>query len=373
MPYLPALDGVRAIAVLLVLFSHFPYVASSSFSHSVWQVGQTLQLGYLGVNLFFVLSGFLITRILLSERYGATGEIDFRNFFLKRVLRIFPIYYLSIGFFILAFNWRGDDLFGLLTYTFNYYKPFQPEPIALEHAWSLSVEEQFYLLWPMLISVLPFRWGKRTTTFIIPALSVLTALGISTFVASELAARIIYMSTPTQMMALSLGASLAFRERSGIQLEAGRSFLVFGAGVAVLVLDSLGRAIHVVPAGGFYWSVALLGYAVICFGAVAFVVSLDNPIVDRLKKLLSLEPVRYVGRISYGLYLYHYVILFLFDLAPHETVSTGGSFLRVASAVLMTFLTAHLSYRYIECPILRVRNKIRAGRNLAPPVLIGRA
>ena len=99
---LPFLDGVRAIAVLLVMAAHFPFVAGSAASQSLWTIIQALRTGYIGVDLFFVLSGFLITRILLNER-AATGTISLRAFYVNRALRIFPIYYLCVGIYAVVF------------------------------------------------------------------------------------------------------------------------------------------------------------------------------------------------------------------------------------------------------------------------------
>jgi peptidoglycan/LPS O-acetylase OafA/YrhL len=354
-PYLPALDGVRAIAVLLVVWSHFPYVAGSAVSLSIWKVGQALRTGYVGVDLFFVLSGFLITRILLNE-LKRTGEISYRNFFIKRVLRIFPIYYLCIAIFALCFAWNRDLLFSLSSYTFNWYKPFHPEPIALEHTWSLSVEEQFYLLWPPLIAVLPYMLRGMTTGFIIPALSIVIALAISAHFESVLAANIIYMSTATRMISLSLGAYLAVMESSGRVLKAWQSISILAAGAAVLLLDNVARGMHVIAPGGFYWSVALLGYATLCCGAVAAMIFPGGKIVSAAKRVLTLRPIRYIGKISYGLYLYHLLILFLLNIAPFQTDGVGTSVWLLSAAAVLTFAVAHLSYRYIELPLLGLRS-----------------
>lgn len=356
-PYIPALDGVRAIAVLLVVWSHFPYVAGSAVSLSIWKVGQALRTGYVGVDLFFVLSGFLITRILLNEM-KRTGTISYRNFFIKRVLRIFPIYYLCVAVFALCFAWNGELLFSLLSYTFNWYKPFHVESIALEHTWSLSVEEQFYLLWPPLIALLPHRLRGMTTGLLIPALSIAVALAISTHYESSLAANIIYMSTATRMISLSLGAYLAVVEFSGMPLKTWQSVSILVAGAAVLLLDNVARGVHVIGPGGFYWSIALVGYATLCCGAVAVVVFSGGKIVTTVKQFLTLKPLRYIGKISYGLYLYHLFILFLLNIAPYQTESTGTSFWRLAAAVILTFGVAHLSYQYIELPLLGLKGSL---------------
>jgi peptidoglycan/LPS O-acetylase OafA/YrhL len=354
--YLPALDGVRAIAVLLVILSHFPYVAGSAVSHAIWTVGQALRTGYVGVDLFFVLSGFLITRILLNE-LKQTGGISYRDFFIKRVLRIFPIYYLCVAIFVLCFHWNEGLLSSLLSYTFNWYKPFHIEPIALEHTWSLSVEEQFYLIWPPLIAILPHMLRSVTTWLIIPALSIVAALAISVHFESTLAANIIYMSTATRMISLSLGAYLAVAESTGGALKTWQSIAILTAGAAVLLLDNVARGMHLIAAGGFYWSFALLGYATLCCGAVSAVIFSGGKIITTLKRILTLKPLRYIGKISYGLYLYHLFILFLLNIAPYQTEG-GTSFWRVSAAAILTFVAAHLSYSYLELPLIRLKGRL---------------
>ena len=129
-PYVAQLDGLRAVAVLLVLAEHFPYVHGSALSAS-WRVVQACHPGHFGVDLFFVLSGFLITRILVRER-ARTGAISFSEFYARRALRIFPIYYLCVAVVILAFPTAPGARTSLLLYIFNYYHLLNPAPYPLE-------------------------------------------------------------------------------------------------------------------------------------------------------------------------------------------------------------------------------------------------
>lgn len=356
--HLPCLDGLRAVAVLLVMWAHFPFVAGSAVSEAIWRISQALRTGYIGVDLFFVLSGFLITRILLDERL-TNGGISFKTFYVNRALRIFPIYYLCIAVYAAAFAPREGDLSSLVTYTVNFYKPFHPDPAALEHTWSLSVEEQFYLVWPFVVAAIPVRWGKIVTGVVIPVVSFLTALVIAESFDAPAAASVIYMSVFTRMMSLSLGACLAFYEADGDVPDGRRAMITIGAGAGVLVCDNVGRALHVIPPGGLYWSGALVGYALLGFGAIMLLVNAAHPAVAPVRAFLSLAPLRYVGRISYGLYLYHYPILFLFALAPYQVDHLGTDPARLAASLLATFATAHLSYRYIESPLLRLKRRPR--------------
>ena len=189
LPYLPYLDGLRAVAVLLVLWAHFPFVTGSFVSEAFWKISQALRTGYIGVDLFFVMSGFLITRILLNERLS-NGTISFRRFYINRALRIFPIYYICIAIYALLYARHDGDLLSLVTYTFNVYKPLYPDPVALEHTWSLSVEEQFYLAWPFVMAAIPLRMGKAITGIVIPAISFAAALLVAECVESSVAANV---------------------------------------------------------------------------------------------------------------------------------------------------------------------------------------
>lgn len=361
--HLPALDGLRAVAVSLVLWVHLPFIQGSAVAKAVWSVGQAIRAGYIGVDLFFVLSGFLITRILLDERVR-TGSVSLRVFYSRRALRIFPIYYLCVAVYALAFPFDGEALLSLVTYTFNYYHPLNPTPNPLEHTWSLAVEEQFYLVWPALVTLIPLARGRRICGTFIPVLAMLVALLLAATLESTLAANLIYMSSATRMMSLSLGAALAFRELARAPSPHWRPYGELVAGAALLAADQGGRALGLIPAGGWYWTVALLGYALFSVGAVSLLIASRDRLAATARAVLSLRPLRYVGRISYGLYLYHYLLLFLLGLAPYQVFATGAPAGRVALAAGVTLATAALSYRFIEAPLLRLKDRV--GRRDAP-------
>jgi peptidoglycan/LPS O-acetylase OafA/YrhL len=364
MEYLPQLDGLRAIAILLVLWVHFPFVENSKLSHAVWSVGQMIRAGYIGVDLFFVLSGFLITRILLEERLR-TGNVSFRRFYMKRALRIFPIYYLCIAVYALFF-FKGDgDFFSLITYTVNYFKPFHSEPTALEQTWSLSVEEQFYLFWPFIVASLPLAMGRSVTACIIPMISLAVAFLLAISFPNALAANMIYMFAPTRMMSLSLGSFLAFNELNGDKFETSRAVLWAGAGGALLASDEIGRKLGLIPAGGFYWCIALVGFAITSLGAVSLLLYGRDRATRTVRGILSLAPIRYIGRISYGLYLYHYLVLFFLDIPQYKVAAIGTSWERALLAIILTFGIAHVSFRYLETPFLRLKNRLPRSRAIA--------
>ncbi len=349
--HIPALDGLRGIAVLLVLAAHFPYIQGFWLSKAFWSLAQAGRAGYIGVDIFFVLSGFLITRLLLRER-TSTGTISLFDFYARRSLRIFPIYYLCIAATIGFFPTAPGAMASLLAYGFNYYHAFNPAPYPLEHTWSLAVEEQFYLVWPFVMMCLPLHWGRRLTGAILPGLAILAAMLMAATLEPVLAASLIYASLPTRMLSLSFGAYIAFREADGARLSAWVPLSIAAAGVAALGLDSAGRTWGMIPPGGWYWCIALPGYSLVGFGIVAFLTLGEK--IGWFSRLLSWSVLRFVGRISYGLYLYHLVVLFFLALNPAR-VEDGASWPRVLTALVVSFAISIVSYFAIEQPLLRLK------------------
>jgi peptidoglycan/LPS O-acetylase OafA/YrhL len=164
-----------ASAFLCVVFSHFPDVLDSAIYSAFWKINMASKVGYVMLDIFFAMSGFFITRLLLRER-AATGHISFKNFYTRRALRIFPVYYLTIVVCYFVFHFEWADTLSLLSYTFNFYHPFHLAPNPLEHTWSLSVEDQFYFFWPLIILLVPPRLIELVTGRLIPILAVASEL-----------------------------------------------------------------------------------------------------------------------------------------------------------------------------------------------------
>ncbi|MDB5617757.1 acyltransferase [Tardiphaga sp.] len=136
-------------------------VLDSGLYNILWKANRVSRIGLVALDIFFAICGFFITRLLLRER-ATTGHISFKNFYSRRALRIFSIYYLTVFFCYFIFHLKGPDTFSLLTYTFNFYHPFHSVPHPLELTWSLSVEEQFYFFWPQVILLPPPRVEVRS-------------------------------------------------------------------------------------------------------------------------------------------------------------------------------------------------------------------
>ncbi len=388
--YNPALDGLRALAVLAVLGFHL----------------NVLTGGFLGVDVFFVLSGFLITGLLLAER-DRTGSVSLGRFYTRRAFRLLPAFgvFVAIGaVLVVAVKTRADQWDFLdnavtsLLYVNNYYRVFRPDSGGawFGHTWSLSLEEQFYLLWPVVLILLCRRPATRRRLPVI-----LTAAAAGVFVWREVLIALgaddprIYFGLDTRADALLVGASLAAWGWLGsllpaspgprgarlgrftsaprlaalaarIRVVAGKFLVVAGpAALAALVTLAVvapepGDGITAMDLGGFT-GVALLAGIVI--------VSIDRRRDGPLAAVLGCAPMSWFGRISYAFYLWH------FPVAGTVRDKLGGrldSAAQVLIAILLSTALAAASYHLVEQPAQRRRPRWAASpagpTGLAAPV-----
>jgi len=319
-----------------------------------------LKGGYLGVDLFFVLSGFLITRLLLAEQ-GATGTIDLRAFWVRRARRLFPALLAlmpAIGLFA-HFVARSDELAALrsdalatLAYVANwravlshksYWELFR-SPSPLEHTWSLSIEEQFYVVWPVVVGlVLRFR-GARALFGVVVGLGALSVLAMLVLFDPERTTRV-YYGTDTRAAALLGGAALAIVAARGTVgsrvalrwLELGGALSLAGLGYAWWTIDGRDSFLY---RGGFWLTEGLALVLIACATLHA------RSLVTRA---LAFGPLRALGAVSYGAYLWHWP-LYLF--VTTERCHIHGVALH-AVRLLLTFGIAALSYHFVEQPMRR--------------------
>jgi peptidoglycan/LPS O-acetylase OafA/YrhL len=342
--YMPQIDGLRALAVALVFAHHMEVLAPS--------VSAGMALG--GVKLFFVISGFLITGILLRSR----ADIDSRRrsrlavlkeFYLRRTFRIFPLYYLVIGAgLVLGLEPAREIWVWLVTYTLNFYLANLGWFVAnYAHFWSLAVEEQFYLVWPWVIILVPRRWLAAAI-----GAAVLTGplFRYWIFVNSQSGIDT-YVLPPGYLDFLGIGALVALALDRGLTTERLRVWL------ARLALPAaLGSSVVVLRVG---WLDGPIGFALrdlalaltLCWIVTAASVGLRG----WAGRVLASPPLVYMGRVSYGLYVYHpFMIVFYYRHVPASWSSYPAS--KLVSFVLIGALTlavSSISLHYFEDPIRR--------------------
>jgi len=353
--YYNKLDGLRTLAVFGVMVSHWIEL----------DFVKTLGLGFWGVNLFFVLSGFLITEILLKQIYQKqqVGKL-LKKFYIKRTLRIFPIYYLVI-IFAFIINLDGSRVFSgySFTYTLNFYNSFTGDVGAsLSHIWSLCVEEQFYLLWPFILVVIkPVHYKK----LIIAAIGAALLFRFIIFLINIPHYNIInYRMMPGCMDSLGFGALLAY-------LKLNRpEWIVSFLKKSIIPVTSLLLFIIIVffLKKYIFFSEVFLRFLV----SVCSFFLIGNALFhmnNSFGKFLENRIVKYLGKISYGLYLYHLLVSSLLSdwfntywksirtLLPGK-LEYNSYILSFPLYLSITILIASLSYFIIERPFLRTKEKL---------------
>lgn len=334
--HLPALDGVRAVAVFVVMSSHSAVATIP---------------GDLGVSGFFVLSGFLITWLLLRE-HDRAGSVSLRRFYARRTLRIFPAYYvfLALSFVadaILGTPWTLGLGAAALFYLMNYYNAFLGHPgTSIAHTWSLAVEEQFYLFWPWLFRrVVPFGRRALARTLAMLALGVM-AWRCLLFLVLGASEAYVYNAFDTRFDNLAVGCLLAvlladagprrFAERFG------RSAWMPVPTLALLWISrTSGADWHYGP--GFTIDAVLLAILLVQLMQLA-----DTP----AWRWLDHPTIRYLGRISYPMYLWHG-----WGLSAARHVDVLPKEARFVLGVLLTIGVASASYALIEKPFLRMKKR----------------
>lgn len=374
--FIPPLDGLRGIAIILVMLHHFTLYRPTSGIDGL--IGSVLFFGWTGVDLFFVLSGFLITGILLDTR---DSERYFTTFYARRTLRIFPLYYLVLFLALVVLpkfpavhavlsgqpEWPPQWTHWTQWPYWVYLTNFSIVDRGWVHgwvdvAWSLAIEEHFYLVWPAVIWWCPPR---------------LVALLCAVILVAEPIARVyaraamvdplpIYLLTWFRLDGLATGALLALAQRRGLLPSLDRW-------VPVVVIAAVAGLILCTIQGGHTWwwnrRMQQYGYSLIAIAAGAMLVSAVNRPADSLwPRMLSAGWLRAFGKYSYGLYLIHLPVMSAvreyvfnpeewFGLAPWSAQA-----LFYAAAAAPAFALAWLSWRLFEAPILKLKGRFPYSR-----------
>ena len=352
--YIPAIDGLRAVAVIAVMFYHLGFT---------WIPG-----GFLGVDLFFVISGYVITRLLLDS-IAQSGGLDLRGFYIARARRLLPaLIFMLVSTTIAIGIWAPDTIKRLLidtpfslTGTMNWWLVAHHQdyfdtigrPPLLQHTWSLAVEAQFYLLWPLILYFILKQFGKRhipLASLLIAAASGIALLFVSFSLDASNASKVshVYFGTDTHSIGLFLGAALAVSwipqnftktvSRKAQDFIDGVGFIGFiGIIAAFLLIDETQPTLYKIafPLAG------LCGAAII--------MSVVHP-ASRFAPVLQNPVFLWIGERSYAIYLWHWVI---FQVTRPSVDLAGKEWALYSLRILIVLALSDISLRYVELPIRR--------------------
>jgi len=349
--YIPAIDGLRAVAVIAVMLYHLGVS---------WIPG-----GFLGVDLFFVISGYVITRLLLDS-IQRSGGLDLRAFYKSRLRRLLPpLVFMIITTTLFIGVWAPDTIKRLLTDTpfaltgiMNWWLVFEQQdyfesigrPPLLQHTWSLAVEAQFYLIWPLILLLVLRQLGRR----VIPAAALTIAIGsgiallfVSLRIDSSSSQSVshVYFGTDTHSIGLFLGAALAVNwipqnlkldiaKRAQDVIDAIGVFGFLGILTCFLFIDESNPTLYKIafPLAGIF--------------GCAIIMSIVHP-ASRFAPLLQGKAILWIGERSYAIYLWHWIV---FQVTRPSVDLAGASWALYALRVLIVFALADISLRWVELP-----------------------
>lgn len=355
---MPQLDALRFFAVIGVMLTHnwelprFPWIFSS------------VDLAELGVRLFFVLSGFLITGILLKCRdlsdASSEGEISFvKRFYIRRFLRIFPLYYAVLAILLLInFPPTRQVWSWLATYTSNIYITQQSHWLGrIGHFWSLAVEEQFYFFWPWIVMFIPRKWLAPLIALIIFLAPAYRYITITKFPDEIMTGSTRNTFTLSCLDSLGAGALLALFFHSKIQKETARKYLrQFVLPIGVIAFVAIQAIYYYKAKTRLFYTLNEMSTSIIFCWLVG---SASLGFSGRVGKLLEYRPLVYLGKITYGIYIYHNLVpaflASLFSLIGITYPVSGALSFFISSAV--TILIAHLSWQWFEHPINELKDR----------------
>ena len=363
--HIAELDGLRALAVMLVLLVHFgPHASIGSL---LWKIES---IGWIGVDLFFVLSGFLITGILLDTR---EEKLYYKNFYLRRALRVFPLYYVVIVLGLaIQIAWHDESIIHNLyetswfvVYLGNIHAVFKNHPplaTFLGPFWSLQIEEQFYLIFPFLVRNL----RQKALFWMLVCVVVLSGpLRWGLYLLSPHRELLQYTTLPCRMDGLALGALLALRVRMS-------QWRIRPATVTLGAAGLLSGLFIYLSWGGYVWSsprIRTFGYSI---AALAFASALLWVLRFRggwQTGWLRIAPLQYLGKISYGIYLLQALIFMLIrKISTHFGIKSfvesdwhSTTWTHFLLLVVIIVLSASLSWCFLERPISKLKDRLSFG------------
>ena len=350
--YIPAIDGLRAVAVIAVMLYHLGFN---------WIPG-----GFLGVDLFFVISGYVITRLLLDS-IQRSGGLDLRAFYMARIRRLLPpLVFMIITTVIFVGLWAPDTMRRLLGDTpfalfggMNWWLVFRQtdyfeaigRPPLLQHTWSLGVEAQFYLVWPLILLLVLRYFGKNkipAAALLIAAFSGIALLVVSLQIDAASGSKVshVYFGTDTHSIGLFLGAALAVRWiPQNLEETVSRKAQDFIDGIGIIgFLGIIAAFLFIEESDPTLYKLAFPLAGI--FGC-AIITSIVHP-ASRFAPILSSKPFIWIGERSYAIYLWHWVV---FQVTRPNFDLEGSSWALTALRVLIVFFLADISLRLVELPV----------------------
>ena len=355
--YRPELDVLRFFAFLAVFLFHFNHPMEFYVSHGIPRfialpAASLIEGGVFGVDLFFVLSAYLITELLLREKQ-ICGSLDVKGFYLRRILRIWPLYFFYIGLALIpifnpnhAFTWRFAAAYLLLAGNWGVIAWGWPIPSIIGPLWTVSIEEQFYLSWPPIVRKLS-RNGVTVAALLMLALSSGTRV---LMIALHGGMNSVWCNTLSRLDPIAAGILVAALLKGATPSFAlGRRLGMLVLGIVPLALVAVNWKIH--EPEKLHWVPTLLGFPVVAASCTLILLAVLGCSLEMPRMLI------YLGKISYGLYVYHA----LGNVLSNRLIPVHTAFIQLAlrplAAFAITLSLASISYAVLETPFLKLKKR----------------
>ena len=349
---------MRGVAILMVIIAHFPLIAGATTFNSLMFVAKKSGFGYVGVEIFFVLSSYLITKIFLHHLRRNDNYL-LQIFYIKRLFRLAPVALIAIT--ACAVIMPNYDYFYQLVFVSNYYFAYDQSPHPLRHFWSLAVEDQFYVFWPLvLISCVVESKRLKVILLCLIVISVGSILVRDVVMSTTDARNLIYRSLESRMLSLTIGGAFAIY---GLP-KVNTIWLFVTAAVSLAIA---GCAMFADKAGIYMPLATIKAVCYLAFALCLFLLSMRDGVIA---SILSYKPLVYVGMISYGLYVYHEPILFYFQISHMQPLSAQAPGHLVVKASVVIILSTLISWYLIEKPLMALRNKIVTSRSSLQKIVV---
>jgi peptidoglycan/LPS O-acetylase OafA/YrhL len=372
MKYVKGLDTLRALAVLMVIHNHWGFSTIKSSAFLTFILTRVLPTGSFAVDFFFVLSGFLITNILIKAKKNSIGESKtsiLKNFIARRCLRIFPIYYICIFvLFILNYPSLRDHFVYLFTYTENFLVFKQGGWDTFSHTWSLAVEEQFYLIWPLVILFVPDKYLVSVMLFFVFAGTILGFITVSRY------------GFYANVLPFNCFNAFAIGGLSSYILDANnRVGQLFKK--TLLYLLPLAIILYILLEWNFIYFPGRIVNAVISVNVIIYVI--EAKYGRFFSAFINNNLLSKMGRMSYGIYLFHYCIPYYYNAVlayfgsrfifeHHINRLLHQPFFAETVQFIFLILISYLSYHFIETRFLKLKSKFVYGSD-ERPLLVSKA